>query len=404
MILCVSAETKALMLSASVLKQGANVDVAMSHADAFARIDKATPSVVLVIGTLASAAFVAEVHQKVPGVQLVLQAPSESGLDSNPAVFAVLDPGTPPADMATLVFQALGSSGVVAPPPSSPQVPAVMATAPSPLAAAGASTGPTPTPARGTTLQIDIGVAAVASAWALLRTIKHVDCNGAVRSMKHARHVLEILRLCKVDVVWPGEVAALVADIGRVALAPAIREKIDRGQSLGPHEKMAIKGTHAVMTDIVKRLPGGDQVLVVIEQSSFRFDGTGAPVSHTGERIAAGARALKLAVEYERLSAQAMRHEEIMAQLRADEGRYDPRMLGAVDEIETPPAPEGVGEHSVKCVDLKAGMIVEEPLLAVDGSVVVSEGTVLSESDIGKILTLAKARRVRESMLVRMST
>lgn len=411
MILCVSAETKALMLAASALKNGANVDVAMSHADALARIDKATPSVVLIIGPLATAGFVSTLNEKVAGVQLVLQAVSEADLEKQAGVFAVLDASTPPSDMATLVFQALGASAVVpspVPPPSSPQVPVVVTPAVvTPAQAPNTPGNPIParpTPPRGiATDRIDIGTAAVASAWALLRTVKHVDSNGAVRSMKHARHVVEILRLLQIDPAWPGEVAGLVADLGRVALAPAIREKIDRGQTLGPHEKLAVKNTAGVMADIVKRLPGGDQVLIVIEQSAFRFDGTGAPVSHTGERIAAGARALKLAIEYERLSAQAMRHDEIMAQLREDEGRYDPRMLGVVDQIKTPPAPEGMGEYSVKCVELKAGMIVEEPLLAVDGSVVVSEGTVLSESDIGKILTLAKGRRVRESMLVRMS-
>lgn len=401
-VLCVSAETKSLMGASSSLKTATSVDVAMSAKDALSRMDKApVPSAVVVFGALGTAAFVKELREHSATVIVLLQGPVESGLDNLPGVFAVLEANTAPGDLATMVVMSLETpaqalSSTAAGARASPQSSSSMAASPRYPGSSQAASGEP---------QISMGAAATSAAWALVRTVSFTDGVSARRGMRLARHVQEVLKVLRIEPAWPGEVACLVSEVGRISLEPGVREKLNRGQSLGPHEKLAVDGAAAVTEDIVKRIPGGEQVLEVIAQMPMRFDGTGAPgITHTGERIAAGARAFRIASDYEVLRGQALPHEEIMEKLREDEGRYDPRMLGAVDEIETPPPPEGMGEQSVKCVDLKAGMVVEEPLLATDGSVVVGEGTKLSESDVTKIVSLAKSRRVRESVLVRMST
>lgn len=397
-VLCVSAETKSLMGASSSLKTAASVDVAMSAKVALVRMGiEPIPSAVVVFGALGTAALVKELREHSASIVILLQGPVESGLDSLPGVFAVLESNTAPGDLATMVVMALETPAEMTKsqvsaakaPPQSAVVPRI--------AAVSQQSGTAP--------QMSVGFAATAAAWALVRMFGFVDSIAARRGMRLARHVQEILKVLRIEPVWPGEVACLVAEVGRISLAQGVREKLDRGQSLGPHERLAVDGVAAVTEDIVKRIPGGEQVLEVIAQMHNRFDGTGDPaITHTRERIAAGSRAFRIAYDYEILRGQALPHEEIMEKLRDDEGRYDPRMLGAVDEIETPPAPEGMGEQCVKCADLKAGMVVEEPLMATDGSVFVGEGTKLSESDVTKIVTLAKARRVRESVLVRMGT
>ena len=62
-----------------------------------------------------------------------------------------------------------------------------------------------------------------------------------------------------------------------------------------------------------------------------------------------------------------------------------------------------MGDAAIDCAQLKVGMVLEEPLLGTDGATIMAEGTKLTESDVSRIGELAKSRRIREKVLVRLS-
>ncbi|MCG5054515.1 MAG: hypothetical protein KA712_16245 [Myxococcales bacterium] len=396
-VLCVCAETRLLVQAAQQLRAATAVEVAATPDDGLARMARGGLAVCLAMGSVATPDFVAKLHGAAAAVPILLLGVSDASLETASGVFACLDASTSASDLVTTVLVAAESGPPTLPAKAPPKVARTQTTA------AVEDIPPPPPPPRDSRM-VPLPEAAFGAAWALVRLMLHMDPIMARRCMKQARHVQEILKAVQSFPTWPGEVAALSRELGRASLGPGVREKLDRNQVLGPHEKLAVEAAPATTHEIVKRLPGGEEVMAILEQFPLRFDGRGAPgAKHTAERIAAGARALKLAVDYEALQGRGMTHAEIMEDLRKDEGRYDPRMLGAVDEIETPPPPEGVGDAAVNCGQLKVGMVLEEPLLGTDGATIMAEGTRLSESDVSRIGELAKSRRIREKVLVRLS-
>jgi hypothetical protein len=238
---------------------------------------------------------------------------------------------------------------------------------------------------------------------ALARMFRLSDPQEYRTNLRYSRHVGLILRATRHRPAWPGECAALVRSLGRVTLTGGLRERLDKNQPLGAADKLELERAAVATRTIVEGLPGAPAILEVLDHVTLRFDGRGVPAgqaSRTGERIAAGARALRLAVDYDQGQRRGLIHEEVMRELRADAGRYDAHMLMAVDELETPPPPEEDRAISVKSAELTAGAILAEPLYGIDGNIVFKEGHPMTERDVARVLALSHEHRIRDHVLI----
>ena len=195
--------------------------------------------------------------------------------------------------------------------------------------------------------------------------------------------------------------SGLVRHIGRVSLPVALLDKVDRRAPLASTEKAELARIPGITRSIIEHLPGAAEVIEVLEQLDYRYDGRMPLGSHvrSGDRISPGARALRLAIDYDQAQARGLAHESAMRELRADAGRYDPQMLDAVDEIETPPSPV-VGASVVRSMDLTVGAVLAEPLRGIDGNVILGDAHTMTERDVARIVALALEHRVRDTVLV----
>jgi len=399
--LCVSGNTKRLMTLSKALSGSVSVDVAMSAAEALSRLEKNQDYAFLVATSdVGTAAFTAAVREKSPTISQVVLAPAaEAKTRADPNVFAILDDNTSAGDLATTIVVACEN-------------------APAPLMAAPKAVSrpvSAPVAARPEVFEVEqllpeasqakdaIGDQTTIAVKALARMFRMIDPQEYRTNLRYSRHVGLILRATRHRPAWPGECAALVRSLGRVTLSEGLREKVDKNQPLGGPDKLALERAAVATRTIIEGLPGAAAITEILDHVGFRFDGKGVPagqVSRTGERIAAGARALRLAVDYDQGQRRGLIHEQVMGELRADAGRYDAHMLMAVDELETPPPPEEDGAVSVKSAELMAGAVLAEPLYGTDGNIVFKEGHALTERDVARVLALSHEHRIREHVLI----
>jgi hypothetical protein len=403
-VLCASSDAKRLAALSKLLGSTVDVEVAISAEHALSRLERGPPfAALLATSEVGTPAFAQTCHARYPRLALVLLVPPHEAQRQDPNVFAILDDATSPGDIATTVVIAAEQE---APPLAAP------------VRAQSAPTGASPTrPSFYMTAEIarelqsstsaeeaekdPVGAHTLAAGRALAKLFRLIDGDEHRRSLRYSRHVVLILRACKCRPFWPAECASLVRHIGRVSLPVALLDKLDRRAPLSVTERAEVARIPGITRSIIESLPGAAEVLEVLEQVDDRFDGRmpfGVTV-RSGERISPGARALRLAIDYDQAQARGLSHVSAMRELRADAGRYDPQMLDAVDEIETPPSPD-VGAWAVKSVELVAGAVLAEPLRGIDGNVILGDAHMMTERDVARIIALAQEHRVRDTVLV----
>jgi len=385
------------MALAKALSSSAAVDAAMSEAEAHTKLEK-TPDYAFLLATsdVGTPAFSASVRAKHPGLAIVILAPMEEAKSRvDPNVFAILDDGTSAGDLATTIVIACEQSESR---PAAPRTPAPPAPAPKvevfDVEASLAASAQAPDP---------LGEQVAHTVKALGRLFRLVDAQEYRNNLRYSRHVSLILRATRCRPGWPGEFAALARSLGHASLAEALREKMARNQALSALEKAAVERAELATRAILADLPGSEALIEVLDQVGFRYDGRGTAGGQnvrTGEHIVPGARALRLAVDYDQCIRRGLTHEETMRELRTDAGRYDPRMLMAVDELETPPPPEEAGAVAIKSSQITVGSVLAEPLYGIDGNIVYKEGHAMTERDVARVVALCQEHRIRDHVLI----
>jgi response regulator RpfG family c-di-GMP phosphodiesterase len=172
---------------------------------------------------------------------------------------------------------------------------------------------------------------------------------------------------------WHVEVAAMLSQIGSLALPPATLEKAYQGEEMSETELEMMRRTPGTTEQILGNIPRLEPVLEILRCQYKHFDGTGPPRGMTGgEAIPWGARALKAAIDIDVLEAGGLSPSVAADMLRGRAGWYDPAILEALSEIRNNARRFRVCELPLDGVS--AGMILAENVLTAKGALVVARG------------------------------
>ena len=194
--------------------------------------------------------------------------------------------------------------------------------------------------------------------------------------------------LCDAVVVenrWQVEVAAQLAQIGRITLPDETAAKASRGESLSIQETAMMERVPEVTRHIVGCLPRLEPILEILEHIDRNYDGTGAPRHALVEDdIPIGARILKLAGRIEELRGRGYSTRRVLDTLRIEAGAYDPELLKAyVERADT--AGDEAGPRGITMNELRIGMQMVEPVRARTGVMLVAAGQEVTESLLNRI-------------------
>lgn len=181
---------------------------------------------------------------------------------------------------------------------------------------------------------------------------------------------------------WQVEVAAMLSQIGCVALRPETAEKLYQGQPLSSQEYRMVDRLPAMAAELIAHIPRMEAVREILASQNQRFDGT-SPGGRT-EAIPLGARIIKIIHDYDVLETQGLPTASALDTMRGRTGWYDPELL------ETFASLQGHSEQEMEIKemhiqDLKPGMIFSEDIRSSTGSLLIARGYEVTPSLLERI-------------------
>ena len=150
------------------------------------------------------------------------------------------------------------------------------------------------------------------------------------RATRVRKIVEELINHFQIRERWPVEVAAMLSQSGCVTLPPATLDKLYKGELLTGPEKVMVDRMPTVVEKCLSNIPRMDSVVTILRLAVCQF---AHPKQRNGIAIVGelpwGARALKIALDFDSLAAGGNPAEQPMAVMRGREGWYDPQLLEA---------------------------------------------------------------------------
>ncbi|MFU2209700.1 HD domain-containing phosphohydrolase [Solidesulfovibrio sp. C21] len=222
------------------------------------------------------------------------------------------------------------------------------------------------------------------------------------RVSRIAPYVRPLSKLCGDPSPWQTEAAAMLCLMGYITLPDALISRVERGRALSP-EDAAIYQQHAeVAAKLVANIPRMGGVAKAIAYQEKNFDGGGFPADDVrGKDIPAGARILRVLLEFDRLLTAGQAKAEAYKALKQATGIYDPDVVAAFGEV--------LGEESNLVIvpmpvkSLRDNMILAEDMFVMRGGQklkVLPKGYALSSVALAHISKLARYESVTDPVKV----
>jgi hypothetical protein len=202
-----------------------------------------------------------------------------------------------------------------------------------------------------------------------------------------------------VDVPWQCEIAALLSQIGCVAVSDAALAKARRGEEMTPEELQAFQRHPQLGRDLIATIPRMEDVAEIIGYQEKHFDGSGFPRDNVrGVIIPMGARILKVALDFDAVVSRGAGEREALDVIRSRQGWYDPEVLAALCQAKGSAGEQRVIEVSLR--DLPANAIVAEDVRAADGAVVIEKGLEVTPSLHERLKAHAESTGIQEPIKI----
>jgi response regulator RpfG family c-di-GMP phosphodiesterase len=220
------------------------------------------------------------------------------------------------------------------------------------------------------------------------------------RSSRVYRLVQRIVpALCWTDDVWEVMVAAMLCQIGCVAVPPDIVERASRGQELTAEERAAYDSHPALGRDLLSTIPRLEAVGEIVGYQNKDYDGGGFPPDdRRGSDIPLGARLLHAALAYDALTAGGRNRAEALGELSANAGRYDPAVLAAMGAAIR--GEDAYVEREVGVWDLRPEMVLAGDLESPAGLLLMVKGHELSPTLQAKLKRLVAGGHLADNFRV----
>ncbi len=201
------------------------------------------------------------------------------------------------------------------------------------------------------------------------------------RASRVRHYALRLAVALELDDVWHIETAALLSQMGAVALDPEIVERLAHGERLEAAELRQIEELPRVALELLEGIPRLDDVREVLSFLS---------VTHHDVRTGAiplGAKIVRIANDYDLLESQGADALAAIAELRAGDRRYDQDL---VDTFATTLGVQAAQERVVPVNELQVGMVLAEDVVSPQNVLHVARGTIVTPTVLERLGVLRR--------------
>ncbi len=181
--------------------------------------------------------------------------------------------------------------------------------------------------------------------------------------------------------VWHIETAALLSQMGAVALEDDLVERLARGERLDPSELRQVEDLPRVALELLAGIPRLDDVRDVLDFLSANHHDV-----RTGA-IPIGAKVVRIANDYDLLESQGADPMAAIAELRAGDRRYDQEL---VDRFAATLGVRTAQERVVPVTELQVGMVLAEDVVSPQNVLHLARGTIVSPTVLERLGALQR--------------
>lgn len=192
----------------------------------------------------------------------------------------------------------------------------------------------------------------------------------ASRLKRYVRHMAIVMGL---DDIWQYEVAALLSNIGCIALHPEILANIYAGNLVSEEEKAMYARHPEVGQKLLEKIPRLELVAHMIGKQNKKFRDIGTSFKSENEkRVAMGAQLICVARDFDQLIAEGEEKENALQHMRKNQGRYNPELVEALSSFDLE-----IGDFITRTIEideLEIDMIIADDIRSKNGLLLVNKG------------------------------
>jgi CheY-like chemotaxis protein len=193
------------------------------------------------------------------------------------------------------------------------------------------------------------------------------------RTMRIRQHVTDLVALLEMGECWQVDVAAMLCQLGSIALPAETASKLYYGHPLTGEEAEMVSRMPALTEQLLGSIPRLETVLAILAGHTKPFKPVEPNRTDPEKALAArGAEILKVAADFESLEAQGQATGAALDSMRGRTGRYDPAVLKIFLAMRGGSEAEQVIEVHLSA--LKVGMVFAEDLNMTGGVLLAARG------------------------------
>ena len=229
----------------------------------------------------------------------------------------------------------------------------------------------------------------------VLNLANPVAFNRGTRICQYVRHITAKLGLPD---SWQYEIAAMLSELGCVALTPDLLEAIHAGEVLSPENERRYAQHPRIAHDLLGRIPRLELVADMILKQNDPPTDLAKSLTPASEAVRRGSQMLRVCLEFDRMIKNGSDRQAALATLAQDPAHYDAKMVAALRDFKF--SRGGTEMRSVDVRDLRAGMILNEDLRSTTGILLAAKGHEVSLALTKAIRNFVEAGTVQGMVLV----
>ena len=228
----------------------------------------------------------------------------------------------------------------------------------------------------------------------VLSVVNPIAFGRASRIRRYVRQMSTDLHLPN---LWEFDVAAMLSQIGCIAVPPDILEKVYGGKTLTKTEAESFAGHPSVGHDLVAKIPRLEVIseIIRLQATPLHFH-----PANLGDVIAVGAQMLMIATCFDDAITKGATPASAVKLMRDRPSVYQATLVAAIERAEICTAE--LVRKALYLRELRPRMIVDQDIQVKNGLFIVAKGQIISDALIARLLNFASAFGIAEpvSMLV----
>ncbi|HSW38641.1 MAG TPA: HD domain-containing phosphohydrolase [Acidobacteriota bacterium] len=217
--------------------------------------------------------------------------------------------------------------------------------------------------------------------------------------------VREIAKALNAPDTWDLELAAMLAEIGRVTIPANAIAREKSSLPLSAAEKDMLMRVPEIGHRLLSRIPRLEPVAQIVLYQNKHFDGTGFPKDRVaGKQIPLGSRIIRIVADLNQLESRGMKWEAAFTALKLKRGIYDPDILECAFRLFPTLFSQSQSYkkqiRSVRVAELEIGQILLSDVMTASGALLIAAGNRISDSLLVRIHNFARLQNVQEPIKI----